>query len=336
MKQNTRIEISPKTIVFTVGFLISLYIVYLIKDVLFGIFVSILLMTALNPLVNRLQRRGLPRSLSISLVFLTFLSVVITFLAIVIPAIADQTQSLLQLLRKPEVQSFINRYLPDFLSLQSLNLQIGSIPKLFSVVSSTFSIFVTVITVMVITFYLLLERSVLHKHLAWFFGNKDAEVRAAEYLNRVETEIGKWVRGQLFLMIVIGVMTFVGLSLLGVPYALPLAVFAGFLELVPNIGPTIAAVPAILVGFASGNAYMGTFVLVLYVLIQQLENNFIVPKVMQSTVGLNPLATIVLFLVAYRLGGVGGAVLAIPVFLVIKVSVREYYQLKTRLAEKLT
>jgi predicted PurR-regulated permease PerM len=80
---------------------------------------------------------------------------------------------------------------------------------------------------------------------------------------------------------------------------------------------------------------MGTFVLLLYVLIQQLENNFIVPKVMQSTVGLNPLATIILFLIAYRLGGVGGAVLAIPVFLVVKVSVSKYYQLKANLAEKL-
>ncbi len=335
MKQNTRIEISPKTIIFTVGFLISLYIIYLIKDVLFGIFVSILLMTALNPLVNRLQRRGLPRGLSISLVFISFLSVLITFLAIVIPAIADQTQSLMLLLKKPEVQSFINRYIPDFLSLQSLNLQISSIPKLFSVVSSTFSVFVTMITVMVITFYLLLERGVLHKHLVWFFGNHDAEIRAAEYVNRVEAEIGKWVRGQLLLMMVIGVMTYIGLTLLGVPYALPLAVFAGFMEMVPNIGPTIAAVPAILVGFASGNAYMGTFVLVLYVLVQQLENNFIVPKVMQSTVGLNPLATIILFLIAYRLGGVGGAVLAIPVFLVLKVSVSEYFQLKSRLEEKL-
>ncbi len=336
MKQNTRIEISPKTIIFTVAFLVGLYVIYLIKDVLFGIFVSILLMTALNPLVNRLERKGVPRGAAISLVFITFIAVLITFLALIIPAVADQTQSLLLLLKKPQVQTFINRYLPDFLNTQSLNLQISSIPKLFSVVSSTFSVFVTMITVMVITFYLLLERGVLHKHLVWFFGNHDAEIKAAQYVNRVEAEIGKWVRGQLLLMLVIGIMTYIGLSLLGVPYALPLAVFAGFMELVPNIGPTIAAIPAILVGFASGNAYLGTFVLVLYVLVQQLENNFIVPKVMQSTVGLNPLATIILFLVSYRLGGIGGAVLAIPVFLVLKVSVSEYYQLKTNLRQKLT
>lgn len=335
MKQNTRIEISPKTIIFTIGFLVGLYVVYLIKDVLFGIFVSVLLMTALNPLVNRLESKGLPRGISISLVFIAFLSMMIAFFAIIIPAIAEQTQSLVLLLKKPEVQTFMNHHLPDFLSLQSLNLQLSSIPRLFSVVSSTFSVFVTMITVMVITFYLLLERGVLHKHLVWFFGNHDAEIKAAEYVNRVEVEIGKWVRGQLLLMFVIGVMTYVGLTLLGVPYALPLAVFAGFMEMIPNIGPTIAAVPAILVGFASGNAYMGIFVLVLYVLVQQLENNFIVPKVMQSTVGLNPLATITLFLIAYRLGGIGGAILAIPVFLVLKVSVGQYYQLKANLQEKL-
>jgi len=111
--------------------------------------------------------------------------------------------------------------------------------------------------------------------------------------------------------------------LLGIPYALPIAVLSGLLEAVPNIGPTIAAIPAILMGLTV-SPIVGLGALAMSILIQQLENNLIVPKIMQSATGTKPLVTILVLLIGYTLGGIAGAVLAMPVFLTIQTIVVEY------------
>jgi predicted PurR-regulated permease PerM len=100
------------------------------------------------------------------------------------------------------------------------------------------------------------------------------------------------------------------------------------LEILPNIGPTISAVPAMLVAFFTISPAMSVAVLALYVLIQQLENNFIAPQVMRHSVGIHPVVSIILLLVGFRLGGVVGAALAIPLFIAIKVTFAEIPHLK--------
>jgi len=201
-----------------------------------------------------------------------------------------------------------------------------SVPKLLGVVGSAFSALIVTITVGVITFYLLQEKQNLHKHLQWLFGDGKAEAKAQLFVAKIDEQIGGWVRGELTLMFVIGATTYIGLRLLNIDFALPLAILAGIFELLPSIGPTIAAIPAVGVALFSGSPIMAIWVLVLYLVIQQLENSFIVPVVMNKAVGLNPIATILLLLTGFRLGGISGAVLAIPLFLVIKVTVNEFYK----------
>jgi predicted PurR-regulated permease PerM len=118
-------------------------------------------------------------------------------------------------------------------------------------------------------------------------------------------------------MLIIGLMTYVSLILLGIPYALPLAVLAGILEAVPNLGPTIAAIPAILIGLTV-SPIVALGALIASIVIQQVESNWIVPKVMQSATGTEPLVTIVVLLVGFTLGGVAGAVLSMPIYLTIQ------------------
>jgi len=109
-------------------------------------------------------------------------------------------------------------------------------------------------------------------------------------------------------------LSFIGLSLLGVRYAVPLAFLAGLLEIIPNLGPTLAALPAVLVALSSSPLLaLGT--LALYILIQQLENNFIVPKVMERVLGFNPLVTILAILIGGKLLGILGGILALPTLL---------------------
>jgi predicted PurR-regulated permease PerM len=212
--------------------------------------------------------------------------------------------------------------------LQVISNQLTSVPRLLNVVFSAFSTVIAFFSLLVMTFYLLMERPKIHRYLMWMFEDRTAEKKAEDYVMKIEEQIGSWVRGELLLMFVVGILTYVGLLLLGIPYALPLAIIAGLLELLPNIGPTVAAVPAVVVAYINSSPTMALAVLAWYVLVQQLENNFIVPYIMKRAVGLNPIATIFLLLVGFRLAGVGGAVLVIPIFLVAKVVVSEIYRLK--------
>jgi len=122
----------------------------------------------------------------------------------------------------------------------------------------------------------------------------------------------------LLLMIVVGVLVYLGLFALGVEYALPLAVIAGLFEVIPTIGPVLSAIPALLVGFGTSFS-LGVWVLVLYIVVQQLENSLIVPNVMGRAVGYSPLTTLLIVFAGAQLFGIGGAVLSIPaaIFLTI-------------------
>jgi predicted PurR-regulated permease PerM len=121
------------------------------------------------------------------------------------------------------------------------------------------------------------------------------------------------------------VLDAIGLYLVGVPYALILAIFAGVMEIVPYIGPIISAVPGVILGFLISPT-TGFLALLVYLIAQQLENNLIVPQVMKKAVGLNPVTTIIALLVGLRLGGVMGSILAIPVATAISLAVNDFIE----------
>ncbi len=134
--------------------------------------------------------------------------------------------------------------------------------------------------------------------------------------------MGAWVRGELILMFVVGLMTYIGLSLLRVEYALPLAIIAGLLEAVPVVGPIISSVPAILVALVT-NPISAIGVVLLYIVIQQLENNILVPEIMEAAVGVSPLLVILALLIGASLFGIAGAILAVPTVAIAQVIVSD-------------
>lgn len=123
----------------------------------------------------------------------------------------------------------------------------------------------------------------------------------------------------------VGLLSYAGLLLLHVKFALVLALLAGVTELIPVIGPFIGAVPAILVA-ASDHAMLGLWVALLYVVIQQLENHLLVPRIMAEGTGLNPIAVIIAILVAAKLAGIVGVLLAVPAAIIVKVVVDEWLE----------
>lgn len=322
------IEISQKSIVFAFVVLLGAYLIHQLTDVLVLLFLSTIVASALNPLVNRLHRLHVPRPLAILAIYLCIIGSMVGMFSYLLPPLMRESANLLVKLHLPQLPSSWEFSQLQF-TLQEYNSIISkagtSIPSIMGAIVSTFSGFLVVFTFFMITYYILMERDHLHRYLVWSFGHTNAEKKARHFIDRIEYELGGWVRGELFLMLIIGFMTYLGLVLLGVPYALPLAILAGLLEAIPNIGPTISAIPAVIVALVTLSPTMCLAVVILYIIVQQLENNLIVPKVMEAAVNISPLVAIISLIVGLKLGGVAGAALAIPIFIFLRTIVREFY-----------
>lgn len=316
MNNTQRIEITPKTIWYTLGSLLGLYTLFQIRSIVVLLFISFILMTAVNPLVRRTLKWKIPTIIVMLVVYIGIIALVSTVVASLVPAVVAQTRGLSVALPTylDTLEGFFNTQIDTSLTGNYLS----SIPSnILKIAAGAFNNVLNVMAVFFMTYYLVIERPLLHKYLLRFFDDKDAEKQAENVVQLVENQVGGWVRGELLLMAIIGMMTYLGLIALGIPYALPLAVLSGMLEAVPNLGPTIAAIPAILIGFTV-SPLIGLGALAMSVLIQQLENNLIVPKIMESATGTAPLITILVLLVGYTLGGVAGAVLSMPIFLTVR------------------
>ena len=172
------------------------------------------------------------------------------------------------------------------------------------------------------TFYLLIARDKLDDQLVFLFGAEKRET-IAKFIDNLGNRLGGWARGELALMAIIALADFLGLMLLGIPFALPLAILAGLLEIVPYFGPIISAIPAVVIGL-SISPIMGLATVALGILIQQAENYFVVPKVMEKSVGVPPIATLIALTVGFRLFGVVGALISIPVVLTAQIAYKHF------------
>lgn len=312
-----KIDISHRTIIFIAILVLSLWIIYLIRDLLVILFVAIILMSALSPLVNFFVKLKLPKSLSIALTYIIIIGfLVVSVTAILQPLVEESTRLIVTL---PEVVgSLFNIANIDKSLLQS---ELTAFSKnVFSILSNTANLLLAIIFLLVLTFYLLMERENLEARFASLF--RDKEGRVKEKLKAIEEKLGAWLRGQLFLSVVIGLLSYIGLFLLNIPYALPLALIAGVLEVIPVIGPIISAIPAIFIAVTI-SPILALGVAAMFFIIQQLENHLIVPQVMKKAVGLNPLVVILAIAVGSKLLGFAGALLAVPLAVVLQIVATE-------------
>ena len=309
----TKVEISHRTIIFAVLFLFFLWFLFQIRQIILFLFISLILMSALNPLVIRLEKRKIPRALSILLIYFLIIGFLGLILGSLVSPLVEQTTRFLEHLPALLQQfSFIQIDQPVIAN------QLNSVPgKLLKFIISIFSNFIGLFVLMVITFYLLMERKKLGRYLLILFG-KENDKQVEGLIDKIESQLGSWVRGQIILCIIVGVMVYIGLRFLGIDFALPLALLAGILEVVPNIGPVLSAFPAVLLSLAV-SPVSTLAVIALYFLVQQIENYLIVPSVMRRAVSLSPLIVILSLMVGFKIGGISGAVLALPVVLVIRV-----------------
>ncbi len=315
-----KIEISHRTIIFTVFFLLFLWLLYFLRGVLVILFFSVILMAAFNPLVDRLQRWKIPRSLSIIVIYLLIFCAFGFAVAGVVPPLVDQTQTLISrfpsYLQSLRWTGFDEKIIYNQLNqlTEKLGVISGGVIKVFV---NIFQNLINVVVLIIISFYLLLQRKNLDQYLLKFLGENGQKI-GTRIVDKIEKRLGGWVRAIVLLMIIVGLLDYIGLRLLGIEFALPLAIFAGMMEIVPTIGPFIATVLAIIAGLTV-SPLTALAVGALFFLVQQLENSLIVPKLMEREIGLNPVITIVALIAGIKLGGVTGAVLAIPVVLLIEI-----------------
>ena len=318
-----KIEISHRTIIFTVLFLLFVWFLFFIRDIILQFFVALLIMTILNPLVTRLSNMRIPRPISVFVAYLLGVGLLGLAIASLVPPLIEQTTSFANnlpfYLERLPAGLFVNEQVTD----QILS-QLGSLPG--QVVKFGFSLFSNafgVITVLIFGFYLLLQRNKLDDQLGFFFG-EDKRAQIARIIDLLEIKLGGWARGELALMLLIGSSTYIGLAILGIPYALPLAILAGLFEIVPYLGPIVASIPAILIGLGI-SPLTGFGVAALVFLIQQLENYLFVPKVMEKSAGVSPIVTLLSLAIGLKLAGVVGAVISVPLVLTLQVLSKEYF-----------
>ncbi|MEA3355351.1 MAG: AI-2E family transporter [Patescibacteria group bacterium] len=316
-----KIEISHKTIIFTLLFLIFLWFLFQIRHIILFLFISIIFMSALSPMVDKLEKFKIPRGLSIFFFFILIWAIISFGIASLVPPLVEQSTKFIS--RLPQDVSQITQGRFDISLFES---HFATIPnQIVKIIVGAFNNVVQIFTLMVVVFYLIIERKNLKKHLKFLFGDGDREKHAEQFIDKLENKLGNWVRGQIALMVIVGIMSYIGLTFLGVEFAIPLAFIAGLLEIIPNIGPTISMIPAILVALGT-SPILALAVFALYFIIQQLENSIIVPKIFSKAVGVNPLVVILSLMIGFKLAGPAGAILSLPAVLFMEIIINDLYK----------
>lgn len=306
------IDIAPSSIFWVLIVILGIKFLSQISSILLLIYIAFLIAVAVNPLISWLESKKIPRSLSSILTIFFFFSFIAFLISSFIRPLVSQTQNFIT--RLPAIIEKVSSYNINLDSFSSHAFTVSD--QVFKIAIGTLTGIITTFTTLVISYYLLQSRPKLKDSLKAVFGHKFRLYYSI--LTQLEERLGSWVRGILTLMLSVGVLSGLGYGLIGLPYATALGVIAGMLELIPNIGPTITAVFAILVGLSLSPTH-GLAALIVSLLVQQLENNLLVPKIMQKSTGLHPIVTIVSLLIGFRLGGPALAVISLPITLSFQV-----------------
>ena len=314
--------------------LLSFFLLYRFYQVLFILLIGILLGTAIRPVVSFLQNRGLPPTTGLILIYILLLLLLSGFILLIFPAIIEQGTAIiaevpvyLENLRKgmenhpneiiTGLSEFIPATIPGLGLLQQTNQQLlASAGQAIGYVSSAAVGIFIIAAIMVIAFHWTLEGQRNIQSFLQFFSNDQREI-IGEMISAMEAKVGYYIVGQSILCLIIGVMALITYLLIGLPNALLLAVAAGVLEAVPMIGPLLGAIPAAVIALSISPGKM-IWVIIATLVIQQVENSLLVPRIMRKAVGINPFVSLLSIFAFSSLFGIAGALMAIPMAAIIQ------------------
>lgn len=329
------VTISSKTFIQILTWAVIIGFAYLVREVLALLFAALIITAAFDPLLKWFKDRGIPKPAALMLMYALIVSSLALAISLVVPPVSRELGQIMFNLPYyyQKISSGLLSWLPgsDIAinnGINNLNNGIlSSVPQVLGTAANIFRAFVSVGLVMIMTFYFTVEEEGLRKFL-----KNIVPINYLPYVthlfSRIQQRLGYWLRGQLFLSLIIFVMALIILSAWGVPYAVSLAFLAAMLEVVPVLGPLMAAIPAGLFA-ATVSPLTAVGVLGSYVVMQQLENHVIIPKVMSKSIGLNPLVVIVVILIGARLAGIAGILLAVPVATAVSIFLEDLFDKKT-------
>lgn len=323
------LENSTQVIVKVVLAGLVLAFLWVIRDIVIILLLAMVLASAMEPLVDYLNSKKIPRAVSIISVYLLMFSLVGLVIFLIIPPMLAEFKNLQANL--PTLTEELRQKMPyTHLLFGNADLS-GILSQAFSVMSGGSSVlsrtlglfngFFTIITVLVISFYLVAEERGMKQLIRSLVPARHQNFTVS-LVAKIQKKMGMWVLGQLILSAFIFVFTFIGLSILHVKYALFLALLAGLLEIIPYIGPFVSAIPALFVALVQSPA-TAFATLILYILVQKVEGYVLVPKVMEKTIGTSPLIVLFALLIGFKLAGILGLLLAVPIAAAILVIVHE-------------
>ncbi len=321
-----KFDISTSAILRFVLIILGLIFLFLIRDVLLVVFIALIIAAAIDGPVDWMAKHHVRRTLGTLIIYLLIAALLVSFIYWALPILAGQLQALASTspayLNKliSDVSLFDQKLGMDYAQklLGNLSAQLyDATGNIFGTAINIFGGFFSAIVIVVISFYLVVQDKGIKLFL---LSITPAEHRpyVVNLAERIQTKLGRWLRGQLIVMFAVGLLVFIGLFLLRVDFALMLAVLAGLLEIIPYIGPFVAGTAAVALAFLQAPV-LGILVLALFLIVHQIEGYILVPQIMKRAVGLNPLVVIISMIIGAKLYGILGVAVAVPIVAIASV-----------------
>ena len=310
----------------------------LLKSIITPMVISLLLSLLLTPLVDQMENSGINRGAAIGLLFIFFGSLIALCFKFLIPIISYEIETLSRALANKDAQTLINKLQitltqripilknPEIARQVSARLQVlftslltKSLNLLFAILSS----FTMIIVVPFMTFFFLKDGHRIKKFIIQSVPNRYFEM-SLNLLYKINLQLGNYFRGQLLVSMIIGALSVVTLYSLNVPYFFIIGIIAGLANMIPYFGPVVGALPAILVAIVE-NGTLGPVlgIVIAFAMIQLLDNILISPLIVSKSIQIHPLLVILVILIGSNIGGIFGMLLAVPLFAVVQVIVKE-------------
>ncbi|MDQ3077187.1 MAG: AI-2E family transporter [bacterium] len=333
---HTSITISTGTIIKIISILLLIGALFYLRDIVFGILTSIVIASAIEPLTRLLVRKRIPRVPAVVIIYAALMTIIAFFVYLILPYLMHELVGFMQILpqyitslevastgsgseffgwqravqgisESGSVGNAVQQFIANLTNASS---------SLLNAISAVFGGAVSFVLIIVISFYFAVQENGVEEFLRLVTPlNKEEYV--INLWRRTQRKIAWWIQGQFILAAIIGILVYIGLSILGVRNALFLALIAMVLELIPVFGSIIGAVPAVLVGFIQGGPSFALIIAIMYVIIQQIESNVIYPLVVKKILDIPPLVVIIALVIGARVGGFLGILLSAPVAVLV-------------------
>lgn len=328
MKETLHVTVSTGTIIKFFSLIALFFGLFYVNDLVVTLLVAVVLASAAEMPIVMMKKMGIPRSISVALIFLSFVIALAAILFVFIPPLADDIAQFIQTL--PKILDSVRIFGKD-MGFKDLSLSISELSRdiskgqiltvlkgaffgasgFFATTSVVIGSVVNLVLTFVLAFYLALEENGVHKFLQLVVPKKH-EVYVEDIWKRAQRKIGLWMQGQLLLSLLVSLLVYIPMLILSIPYATLLAVLAFVGELIPMVGLTFATIPALFLAWTHGGTSLLIIVAVIYFIIAQLENHVLYPKVMNKMVGVPAIVVIISLIVGAKFAGLWGMILAVP------------------------